>query len=267
MHHKKDVYIALTVGLVGLSGTANAATLANGSMFAPGSPISEEFDLGPTTPGKWGSPAFGTGAVVTWSLMASGIPTDDGLSAALSTFMPGGYKSEIESALAAWSAVADITFVEIPDGGEDWNAAGTSGDIRFGGHAFDGPGGTLAHGYYPPANGLTAAGDIHFDSTDIWKIGFGGAGFDIFQVAAHEVGHAIGLEHTGVPGSLMNPFYTESFSGLQPDDIAGGVFIYGPATVVEPPMPPNAVPEPSSLLGLGFLLSSGLLVRSRRSRS
>ena len=30
-------------------------------------PQGGEFVLGPTTPGKWGSPAFGTGASVIWS--------------------------------------------------------------------------------------------------------------------------------------------------------------------------------------------------------
>ena len=31
------------------------------------------FVLGPTTPGKWGSPVFGTGAVITYSYMPTGV--------------------------------------------------------------------------------------------------------------------------------------------------------------------------------------------------
>ena len=80
--------------------------------------------------------------------------------------MPGAYKAEIISALSAWSAVADITFVEVADSGHAYNAAGAAGDIRFGGHVFDGAGGILAHGFFPPVNGVSAAGDIHFDVAD-----------------------------------------------------------------------------------------------------
>ncbi len=232
------------LALVTVPGTSLATTLA------PGSLVAGDFVLGPTTPGKWGSPVFGTGATVTWSLM----PTGSSCAAefigctitALSAFMPSGFLTEIQNAFNAWSAVADIIFMQIADDGAAFNANTTSGDIRLGGHTFDGAGGTLAHGFFPPVNGNTAAGDIHFDIAETWKIGFGGPGFDIFQVAAHEIGHAIGLEHETVATALMNPFYTEAFSGLQPDDIAGAQFIYGPAQ--------TAIPEPASLV----LVASGL---------
>lgn len=234
---------------------------AQADMVAPGTPLTEDFVLGPTTPGKWGPPVMGTGATVTWSLMGSGLGTDAGAgtSVDLSAFMPAGFHAAITAAFAAWSAVADITFIEVADPGFDWNSGldGAS-DIRITGHAFDGAGGVLAHGYYPPANGSTAAGDIHFDTAELWKIGFGGPGFDIFQVAAHEIGHAIGLDHTGVPASLMNPFYTEAFSGVQADDAAGAAFIYGPA-----PVGP-AIPEPAT--AVLFLIGAAAVPFARRRR-
>ncbi|PSW20804.1 hypothetical protein C9I98_08170 [Photobacterium sanctipauli] len=179
---------------------------------------------------SWGGP----GTTVTWSLMPTGtpcaLPPVEPVGCTITSitdFMPVGAVTEIVNAFAAWSAVADINFVKINDDGAPFNAPTSSGDIRIGGHAFDGPGNTLAHGFFPPPNGLSAAGDIHFDIADTWKIGFGGAGFDIFQVMAHEIGHAIGLEHTAVPNSLLNPFYTEAFRGLQADDIAGAQALYG----------------------------------------
>lgn len=240
--------------------TSAHADLINGgaSYYAPGTPIANDYVLGPTAPGKWGAAPYGTpGGVVTWSYMATGVDLSAegaGFNTHLSAFMPAGFHAAITAAFAAWSAVANISFVFVADTGHPFNAPGAMGDIRIGGHVFDGAGGVLAHGYYPPVNGVSAAGDIHFDIAEAWKLGFGGPGFDVFQVAAHEIGHAIGLDHTLVPASLMNAFYTEAFSGPQADDIAGAAFIYGPAT---------AVPEPGTL-SLFLLGAVGLIARARR---
>lgn len=220
------------------------------------------FVLAPTTPGKWGPAAMGTGATVTYSYMATGTSCAADFAGctitALGDFMPAGYQAQIAAAFAAWSAVANITFQLVADDGAAFNAATTSGDIRLGGHTFDGVNGTLAHGFFPPANGNTAAGDIHFDIAETWDAGLTGAGFSIFQVAAHEIGHAIGLDHTGVANSLMNPFYTEAFFGPQTDDIAGAQFIYGRAIETNP------TPEPMSLALVGFALAAAAGVRRRK---
>ncbi len=198
----------------------------------------QAYVLGPTA--KWGSDLdYGTpGGVVTYSFMATGTTCDTECSpstsfTALNDFLPVGWESEIERAFDTWASVADISFLEVADGGEAFNLAGSSGDIRFGGHTFDGARNVLAHGYYPPPNGLTAAGDIHFDIDENWQIG-AGSGFDIFTVALHEIGHAIGLGHSNVADAVMGAFYTGVVAGLHADDIAGAQFIYGPAVVPLP---------------------------------
>ena len=223
------------------------------------------FVLGPTVPGKWGPPAFGTGATVTYSFMPSGTSCVSEFAgctiSSFSSFLPAGFGASVTAAFAAWSSVANINFVLVADDGAAFDAATTSGDIRLGGHTIDGANGVLAHGFFPPVNGGgTAAGDIHLDTAEAWKLGFGGPGFDLFQVLAHEIGHAIGLDHTAVAASLMNPFYTEAFSGPQADDIAGARFIYGTRVVV-------GVPEPTSMLLLGAALLGALGASAQRKTS
>ncbi|MCP3663315.1 MAG: matrixin family metalloprotease [Gammaproteobacteria bacterium] len=199
---------------------------------------------------KWGDSAMGTGATVTYSYAPTGV-------SCAATWEPAGCvnttinsvfsgaEAAIDAAFTAWSSVANISFIKVADGGGAFGI-GSIGDIRIGAHYFDGHAGTLAHGYYPPNNGGAWAGDIHFDSDDTWKDTWGGSGFNIFQVATHEIGHAIGLRHETDVSALLNPYYSEAVHGLQQDDIDGAQYIYGPA---------EQIPEPVTLalMGIGLL--------------
>jgi hypothetical protein len=151
-------------------------------------------------------------------------------------------RSEIARALGEWARYANLHFSEASD-----PAAARTIAILFASRAhgdaypFDGPGGVLAHTFYPaPPNGEPIAGDMHLDADENWRIG---ANIDLFSVALHEAGHALGLGHSDRPGSVMYPYYHLQ-TGLSADDIAGIRDLYGSSDVVPPevPVPPPATP-------------------------
>uniref|UniRef100_H2Z9Z4 Peptidase metallopeptidase domain-containing protein n=1 Tax=Ciona savignyi TaxID=51511 RepID=H2Z9Z4_CIOSA len=105
-------------------------------------------------------------------------------------------------------------------------------------YAFDGKGGTLAHAFFP------SDGRAHFDEAETYTYK-GGPGVNLFIVAAHEFGHALGLGHSSVPNSLMAPFYqgyTANFR-LHDDDIAGIQQLYAKK---QRPNPPSTTARPTA---------------------
>lgn len=130
----------------------------------------------------------------------------------------------IEIALNAWSSVADVNFVET-------DQPGLANSLDFTFRPIDGSGGTLAQAYYPSGRrGSSLAGDIQLDATESWEIGNdqGTAAFDLTLVAAHEIGHALGLDHSAAVGSVMYPSVAASqvFTSLSSDDEAAILELY-----------------------------------------
>lgn len=147
-----------------------------------------------------------------------------------SDLTPAQVRSAISEALGMWSAVTPLTFTEIPFASNPHLkirfVSGDHGD----GSSFDGPGGVLAHAYYPPPNGGDIAGDAHFDEAETWSVNLPASGIDLVTVAAHEFGHSLGLAHSTVSGALMYPYYGGAHRNLEADDIAGIQSIYGSKT-------------------------------------
>lgn len=153
---------------------------------------------------------------------------------------PNTAKAEVERAFGEWARYANVTFTPAQAA-----KALRSIDILFGrrahgdAYSFDGPGGVLAHTFYPsPPNSEPVAGDMHFDADEAWRAG---ADLDLYSVALHEAGHALGLAHSDRPGAVMYPYYRGT-AGLGSDDIAGARALYGAPVGQTPAAPPPSTP-------------------------
>ena len=72
---------------------------------------------------------------------------------------------------------------------------------------------------------------LHYISTETFS------GTNLFQVAAHEFGHSLGLSHSDVKTALMAPFYRgyDPHFKLDADDVQGIQALYGKKTSKTPP--------------------------------
>ncbi|KAM7369162.1 hypothetical protein PAMP_013455 [Pampus punctatissimus] len=108
-------------------------------------------------------------------------------------------------ALKVWSDIAPLNFHEVAGSDADIQIDFTKADHNDG-YPFDGPGGTVAHAFFPGER--FTAGDTHFDDDEAWTFRSPDShGMDLFAVAVHEFGHAIGLVHTSAMESIMRPYY------------------------------------------------------------
>jgi len=131
----------------------------------------------------------------------------------------------IAKAFKVWEDATDLKFTKK-------NSGKVHIEIRFesGYHgdddAFDGPGGTLAHAFFP-----MYGGDVHIDDDENWSVN-STRGVSLLMTAAHEIGHSLGLGHSNVRNSLMAPFYRGYDPNLElsDDDVRGIQALYGEKT-------------------------------------
>uniref|UniRef100_A0A665UQJ8 Peptidase metallopeptidase domain-containing protein n=1 Tax=Echeneis naucrates TaxID=173247 RepID=A0A665UQJ8_ECHNA len=145
----------------------------------------------------------------------------------------------IAQAFQLYSDVIPLEFKQIYSGTADIMIlfkGGSHGDF----YPFDGAGGVLAHANSP---GAQEGGDTHFDDDETWTLTQ--RGVNLLLVAAHEFGHALGLDHSRDRRALMYPTYqyvnTNGYR-LPDDDRQGVQALYGRKK--ELPEDPTEAPNP-----------------------
>jgi hypothetical protein len=192
---------------------------------------------------RWQPPPGGGPRVVTYRLVTETMPVPaarncrgltglDGLAAGSGLEMPA-IRQEVVAALAMWEAAANIVFKEAPEG--------SAADILIGAQT-EPDGWAFADVFYETGSAeavkpITQA-LVCLNPAKPWKVGFDGdlKTYDVRYTLAHEIGHAIGLDHPAGGNQIMNYRYEERFRALQPGDIRGALALYGapssPALVV-----------------------------------
>jgi len=128
------------------------------------------------------------------------------------------------AALARWSAVAAISFVQVAAAADASIVLGEQAEPE--GRAFTRIDlGAESEGGYRAIAGAA----ICLNPMKPWKMGYGGdqRAYDLVHTLAHEIGHAIGLDHPSARGHLMSFRYEEGREGLSRGDALGAIRLYG----------------------------------------
>jgi hypothetical protein len=169
------------------------------------------------------------------------------------------------SAFQTWSSVSNLNFIQntwVPE----------SQIINIGVSPIDGQWGILGQGGYSYTNAGGSwhieGGVVDMDVNENWDpiVGNGNppGTFDFFTVTAHEVGHALGLDHTSNGNDLMYPYYTGERFGVSAADMANIQSLYGAGLSNEGTgkfASLEAVPEPSTIVMVGIGLIILVLIR------
>lgn len=160
---------------------------------------------------RWGTGGAGTGGgTLTWAV--------DGT-------VPASFLQPIIAAFADWAANANIAFQQV--------TATAGANITFDTGAIDGPNNTLAVCNYSYSGQRFLSADIPFDTGEGWRSSgstvASTSGVNLFIVALHEIGHALGLDHYNDTPAVMNAYLDRSVTDLTTSDLDGIHALYGTA--------------------------------------
>lgn len=185
---------------------------------------------------KWDSALLGRGASVSYGFATADEAFPDAINcramAPMAALAPAWHGDPARlgrvaaQAFGMWSRAADLHFREAAPGETPDILIGAQGEpegIAFA-NVWHGPG---RDGVAP----LTRA-TVCFNPEVAWTTDDGPAPADTYDLAtvlAHEIGHAIGLDHPGARGALMAYSNQGEIEALMPGDVEGAVLLYGPA--------------------------------------
>jgi hypothetical protein len=188
----------------------------------------------------WQSQGDGRGPTVTYGVVggAADFPlarncrklTDVEDLTARSKLSVTAFRAELAAAFDLWQAAANITFREVDS---------AQADILIGAQA-EPDGWAFADVFYdvhsPQEVKPISKALICLNPSKYWKIGFDGdlSIYDLRYTLAHEIGHAIGLDHPSGAGQIMGYRYDEKFRQLQDGDLQGIQQLYGERRVDTP---------------------------------
>lgn len=188
---------------------------------------------------KWGSPRLGTGAVITYAIAENAVHRSGivncrrnapiGGLLAHSRLTKAEFRQALDGALQLWESAADIRF--LPAKNATTANLLITAQVKPDGIAYTDV--KLA-----PTQRTTLSrvrsGVVCLNPGILWSAGATArsqtgarVAHNLKYVLAHEIGHALGLDHPSPEGELMSFAYNPAMKQLQPGDVAGITTLYG----------------------------------------